>query len=785
MPRYLHIALLLLCLQIAEGVIKVVPFLQVSSNEVDGTTIAAVYSEQYLDTANTYSTLTAPENWEGFGFTHWTNDSYPTNVYRDVWGRAYNPISFTLLENTICTAHYLPTDRDTDADDIPDWYEIQYYGDLDEVATSDGDTDGLDLLTEYNGGTHPLYGNSSTAGGVSNSSTGLITCNLANYASYTLSSLPAGTVDEFGYAAPGSLIHTPDMSGNADFGYWELDGVRLIDLWGRSYPQISFTMADTDRTAVAYLFPGDTDGDGIADAVEMAYYGSLDNDANSDTDGDGLTLLQEIEADSNPLYGNSSTAGGVSHGSSEMVTVNLADYSRYTLASNPAGTVDETAIVRDGTVITTPNMTQANFAYWTLDGVRQEDAWGVALRQLSFTMSGEDRTAIAYLIDGDSDGDGVDDAFEQYYFGNLDQSATSDGDGDGVDLLTEFTTGGNPIYGESSTAGGVSWGDSEMVVANLQPYERLGKMLVGSVLSPFFSTDPDLLTGIQAGTWSSAAASDWDASGTMDLFIAHESGLRVFENIGTPYNPNFSEVLSGFGGLATYIAGITRPKICGGDWSGDGIGDLVIGGNTGTLRFVASGGTFSSDGTGTDLVISSTTTSPALGDMDGDGLLDLLVLLDDGTVSLYLNDGVDFPYDGEPLLNYLGVTATNAVSISVGDINGDNVPDVLLSDSDGRIWEFHNNGSGFDLISKVWGGSYPNFAGGLTLAAIDLEGDGDLDVVGGLENGGLIALRDPRVGRPTGLVARPGANSIQLEWNPNRQSRIRGYYVYRATAELG
>ena len=117
----------------------------------------------------------------------------------------------------------------------------------------------------------------------------------------------------------------------------------------------------------------------------------------------------------------------------------------------------------------------------------------------------------------------------------------------------------------------------------------------------------------------------------------------------------------------------------------------------------------------------------------------------------------------------------------MGDINQDGLPDVLLADSDGRIWEFLNNGSGgFSLQSKVWGGSYPGFASGLTLAAVDLEGDGDLDLIGGLANGGIIALRDPSVGRPTGLIARPGANSVQLDWDPNWQSRIRGYYIYRA-----
>ena len=313
--------------------------------------------------------------------------------------------------------------------------------------------------------------------------------------------------------------------------------------------------------------------------------------------------------------------------------MNLAGFSRYTLTSEPTGTVDESATVPDGTSITTPEMTQSTFGYWELDGVRQQDAWGVALRQLTFTVDGTDRSAVAYLFADDSDGDGINDGFEQYHFGTLANGASSDTDGDGVSLLDEFTGGTNPLYGNFHQEGGVAWADSAMVVVNLQPYERLSKMLIGGVLTDFFSPDPGTVTGIQAGTWSATAVTDWDGDGDLDLFVAHEDGLRVFRNIGSPNNPNFEEITSGFAGLAAYIDSIDRPILTGGDWNGDGLGDLVIGGNTGTLRLIASGGSFTSNGSGLDFAVASTRTSPALGDMNGDGRADLMVLLDDGTVS--------------------------------------------------------------------------------------------------------------------------------------------------------
>ena len=109
-------------------------------------------------------------------------------------------------------------------------------------------------------------------------------------------------------------------------------------------------------------------------------------------------------------------------------------------------------------------------------------------------------------------------------------------------------------------------------------------MQVDGILTDFFSPDPDVVTGIDAGTWSATAVTDWNGDGDFDLFVAHEDGLLVFRNIGTARNPNFEQITAGFDGLAAFVASINRPSLAGGDWNGDGSGDLVIGGNTGTLR---------------------------------------------------------------------------------------------------------------------------------------------------------------------------------------------------------
>ena len=85
---------------------------------------------------------------------------------------------------------------------------------------------------------------------------------------------------------------------------------------------------------------------------------------------------------------------------------------------------------------------------------------------------------------------------------------------------------------------------------------------------------------------------------------------------------------------------------------------------------------------------------------------------------------------------------------------------------------------------KVSGGSYAGFAKGLRLAAIDWDDDGDLDCLAGTAEGKLMLLRDPKVGRPTNLKALTGVDNVLLNWDPNVQSRIRGYKVYRSESNV-
>ena len=774
----LGLALALSCVASA----ATVNFVQQSVNDADGSTISAVNSNQWIETAQTYTTDTAPMEWEGNRFTYWTISSEPSGNYRDAWGRSQNPISVTIYENTTATAHYLPATLDSDGDGIPDWHEIEYYGTLVNGAVSDTDGDGLTLLQEFNAGTNSLFPNASQAGGVSYADSDIVTVNLAGYPTYTFSSSPSGMVDQTSTAEPGRVVTSPALD-QPTFGYWAIDEVRQQDAWGVALRQISFTMVSTNREAVAYFFDADSDGDGLPDAWEQYYFGNLNFSGTDAPNGDGITLAAKFATGSNPRFSYASQAGGISYADSEMVTVNLAEFSRYTISSDPAETLNQSAVVAPGSVITTPEMPQATFGYWTVDGIEQRDAWGVALRQCTFTMEETDRNVVAHFFSGDSDGDGVNDGFEYYYSGTLANGANSDTNGDGRTLLQDYLSGSSPVFGVTTQAGGVSWANSALLVVNAQIFERSTQAQVNGVLSPLFSFDPKAPTGRDFGSKSAPVLGDFDGDEDLDLMVFHSTGMVVFENVGTRATMNFTDRTAAFGVLTAAIAGNGKSVAAMSDWTGDGRADLVLGGATGTLQFFVSTGNFSNPLVPAEFTIStgSARSLPALADLNGDGTPDLLVILADGSSRFYAHTGnPSAPYTTFTT-DFLGVPVPNATSLGVADVNGDGRLDVLAADQDGRIWDFRRlSGGGFSLQSKVWAGSGAGFADGLTISVADIDGDGDADFLAGTDGGSLLYLRDPHLGRPADLRAVSGASSILLNWAPDAQSRLRGYNVYRA-----
>ncbi len=748
-----------------------------------------------VESATAQATISAPLLSNGYRFTHWTLQGVRQ---ADITGRALNRVSFTIYEHTDAVAHYLDDGIDSDADGVPDWFELHFYNTLANAPASDTDGDGISLLEEFRRDTHANLSDSFVEGGVSRASTEVLQLifNPA-YCFFKVNSIPAGFVSSSTIITKGTTHSTP-VKNNEEYGwrfaYWTVNGIRQADTTGSAKPQATVTVnADTVATAHYFRAAEDTDGDSIPDWYEWKHYGALAQTPSSDTDGDGVSLLEEFRQDTHPCITNSVIEGGVSRASSELFSYTSPAYFSVVIKSDPAGFVitDENFYLQ-GSSVTTPNQHGLNNGYyfigWYRDGVRQADTYGNPLSRVTISVNADTELVARYLDkDTDSDGDGISDWYESYHYGSLANAPQSDTDGDGVSLLEEYRQDSNPLMKDNVLEGGISRASSEALNINLQIFERLRWVKVAGVLNPLFTDSLTSLTGQDFGSNVSVALCDWDGDGDLDAFIAHSAGLAVYENTGSRYNPNLEDRTERFSALSTLVGGVTRPAVSTGDWNGDGRVDIVLGGQTNTLHFIASSGHFLSGQPGSaslTLNTGSAVSLPALGVLDSvSGRTDLAVVLDNGTVRRYPHNGSGVPFSNATFTNDIlgGVTVPRATSIALARVDTNATLDVLVSDADGRVWEFFNNGNGtsFTLKSKVWGGTGDGFAEDMVLSTVDWDADTDTDAAIGRSDGAFMLLRDPRLGPPQGLTANGGATSAILNWDPDRSSRVKGYRVYR------
>ena len=274
--------------------------------------------------------------------------------------------------------------------------------------------------------------------------------------------------------------------------------------------------------------------------------------------------------------------------------------------------------------------------------VRWQDRPRVWRRRLLVALltSGIARVATAATPAVDSDTDGLDDGWEQLWFGDLDGVATDDPDGDGLDNAAEAAWSTNPVAADTD---GDSLGDAfELGGA--------GDADPGSVTNPASAdTDGDgLHDGVEDCNrdgrvgGSEANPTDPDTDGDK---------IADGDELGDPCSPHDTD-------------GDGVPDVWDLDSDKDGLLDAVEAGDV--LLWTAPKDT---DGDGEP--------DARDGDSDGDGLADLLERLGDGDL-----DGVadpDADLDGTP--NHLD-TDSDADGASdadegAGDRDGDGIPNYL------------------------------------------------------------------------------------------------------------
>ena len=254
---------------------------------------------------------------------------------------------------------------------------------------------------------------------------------------------------------------------------------------------------------------------------------------------------------------------------------------------------------------------------------------------------------------------------------------------------------------------------------------------------------------LRTSGYNAPTVADMDGDGDVDVLV----GV-----IGGAYDPNrtsadnlyhLEQVAPGQWRIrsARFLDGLdvgseSSPAL--GDIDGDGDLDLLVGNRIGPAdRATASLTLFRNTGTaaapafqdaGLLAVRPGFQYAPALADLDGDGDPDLVLGTWRDALQYYRNDAGTFTLADSALVR---ITRGSHTTPTLGDLDGDGDLDLLVGESSGALNFYRNDGTPsaprFTLVSDEWEGIRPGRRSVPRLA--DLDADGDLDLVVGTEAG--------------------------------------------------
>jgi hypothetical protein len=274
---------------------------------------------------------------------------------------------------------------------------------------------------------------------------------------------------------------------------------------------------------------------------------------------------------------------------------------------------------------------------------------------------------------------------------------------------------------------------------------------------------------------------DFNKDGHPDLAVANygSNNVSVLLNDGTGAFPT----------AVTYPTGGSGVDITAGDVNNDGILDLVVTENTSSTTGVVAVLLGNADGTfqaaTTPTFNFNTLGNVVLGDLDGDGKLDLAVVVDDTSVGTGLavakgnGDGSFQPavFYSTTLQN-LTLSQPTPGDVQMIDLNGDGKLDLVYSNSTyGTIGVLYNTGTNPFATGMFYDPvEYPAGSSVFALALVDINQDGAVDVVAadGDYAGATVLLNASGSVNTLGTSANPVAVGQSVTFTATIAAKVRG-----------
>jgi len=277
----------------------------------------------------------------------------------------------------------------------------------------------------------------------------------------------------------------------------------------------------------------------------------------------------------------------------------------------------------------------------------------------------------------------------------------------------------------------------------------------GPANNPTWTRTTEGYPGLEVSSALSPGLGDWDDDGDLDLVTGEHWGNRLFfRNRLDELSADWEEIEIVF---PFDLDGDSAPALAD-FWNDDNIPDLLVGQVHGNVMRYDNAGTIAEpDWSMTDTVVTLPWTDhphafPALGDLNDDGLVDLLVGEGGwggeglgGTLHFYENKGsAAAPNWTDVITNYAGINVDGWSTPVLIDIDNDADLDLFVGNEEGYVSFFKNTTDNpqepeWAAPAVVTGIDFGTYA---APAFFDLDQDGDLDMLVGLGDGTLTHLEN-------------------------------------------